>query len=73
MRPKTEGIPGKLEVPLDGKPVQAANAGEDVVNGVVTVDTDRLYKLITLPAQGEHIVELRFLDANLELYAFTFG
>ncbi len=73
MRPKTEGVAGRIQVLLDGKVVDSSNAGDDVVNGVVTVDTDRLYKLIKLPTMGEHLLELRFLDPNLELYAFTFG
>ena len=64
---------GKIQILLDGKVVDSTNAGDDVVNGIVTVDTDRLYKLIKLPTQGEHVLELRFLDPNLELYAFTFG
>lgn len=73
MRPKTEGVAGRIEVYLDGKLVSATTGGEDVVNGTVIVDSDRLYKLIKLPAQGEHTLQLKFLDSNLELYAFTFG
>ncbi len=62
MRPKTQGISGQVKVLLDGKEVTT-----------VTVDTDRLYNLITLPVPRSHILELQFLDSNLELYAFTFG
>lgn len=62
MRPKTEGVAGNIQVYLDGK-----------LTNTITVDTDRLYTLVTLPAQGEHVLLLKFLDANLELYAFTFG
>lgn len=47
--------------------------GEDVVDGVVTVDSDTLYKLIDLPEPGRHILKLEFLDDNTEVYAFTFG
>ncbi|MBI5621008.1 cytochrome c biogenesis protein DipZ [Candidatus Gottesmanbacteria bacterium] len=72
-RPKTKGITGSIRVLLDGKLVTEKNAGADVVSGVVKVDADRLYKLIKLPAAGEHLLELEFLDGNLELYAFTFG
>ncbi len=60
MRPKDK--PGKVEVYLDGKLVNT-----------ITVDTDRLYDLIKLPTPGQHILLLKFLDPNLELYAFTFG
>jgi len=58
---------------LDGKPLSVDNAGEDVKNGVVKVDVDRLYKLIKLTAAGEHTLELEFLDGTIEVYAFTFG
>jgi len=71
MRPKNG--PGKLRVHLDGKLVDASNKGEDVIDGVVTVDVDRLYKLIKLSQPARHILTLEFLDDNLELYAFTFG
>ena len=44
-----------------------------MINGIVTVNGDRLYKLIKLPTPGAHIIKLEFLDDNAELYAFTFG
>jgi cytochrome c biogenesis protein CcdA/thiol-disulfide isomerase/thioredoxin len=47
--------------------------GTDNQNGTVTVDADRLYRLITLPAPGRHTLKLEFEDDSLELYAFTFG
>jgi len=72
MRPK-EGTSAEASVVLDGLVVDATLAGEDVVQGTVTVENDRLYKLIKLEAPGEHILELKFLDDNMELYAFTFG
>ncbi len=62
MRPKVEGTPGKVQVYMDGK-----------LTDTITVDTDRLYTLIKLPKQGEHLLQMNFLDGNLELYAFTFG
>jgi cytochrome c biogenesis protein CcdA/thiol-disulfide isomerase/thioredoxin len=37
------------------------------------VDGDRLYTLIQLPSEGQHVLLLKFLDSNLELFAFTFG
>ncbi len=72
MRPHTAGVSGKLKVTLDGTDV-SGSAGVDVKDGIVTVDTDRLYTLITLSQPGDHILKLEFLDGNLELYAFTFG
>jgi thiol-disulfide isomerase/thioredoxin len=72
MRPHAEGATAKVTVVLDGKDV-GASAGSDVKNGVVTVDTDRLYTLINLAQPGDHTVTLQFQDGNAELFAFTFG
>jgi len=47
--------------------------GEDVKEGKVTIDSDRLYKLIYLKDPGRHVLKLEILDDNAELYAFTFG
>jgi len=62
MRPRVAGISGKVQIYLDG-----------TLRNELIVDTDRLYDIVKLPAQGEHILQLKFLDSNLELYAFTFG
>ncbi len=67
---RTKGNPAKVKVYLDNK---LQYFGEDNKNGVVTVDADRLYKLINLPTPGRHILKLEFEDSNAELYAFTFG
>jgi thiol-disulfide isomerase/thioredoxin len=68
-RPKGEQV-GQLKVTLDGT-IEAL--GDDNNNGVVTIDSDRLYKLIRLPDAGRHEIKIEFLDNNLEIYAFTFG
>lgn len=68
-RPRS-GTGGKMKVTLDGE-VQAT--GVDNNTGTVTVDSDRLYKLIKLSSAGRHILEIEFLDNNVEVYAFTFG
>jgi thiol-disulfide isomerase/thioredoxin len=72
MRPQN-GASSRVRVYLDEKVVDSQNAGADVQNGIVTVTSDRLYKLIKLPKEGQHILKLEFLDGNIELYAFTFG
>lgn len=72
MRPKTPGAVAKVKITLDGNEV-GEYAGDDATNGVVTIDGDRLYKLIKLPTAEAHILKLEFLDDNAELYAFTFG
>jgi len=72
MRSK-ENLLGKVEVSIDGMTVTSENSGEDVSEGVVMVDKDRLYKLIKLDSFGQHTLRLQFQDDNLEVYAFTFG
>jgi len=67
---RTKGDPAKVKAYVDDK---LQYFGEDNSNGVVTVDSDRLYKLINLPSPGRHILRLEFEDSNAELYAFTFG
>jgi hypothetical protein len=68
MRPG-KGVP-RVRVLVDGK-VQAA--GADVVDGVVSVDADRLYRLVKLDTAGVHTLRLEFLDDNTQVFAFTFG
>lgn len=63
----------RVRVLLDGKPVGAV-AGEDVVNGIVTIKEDRLYRIIENPeGYGEHTLELEVLDPGLRAFTFTFG
>ena len=67
-------IHGKIHVLIDGKVVDEKNAGDDVKNGVVMVDNDRLYNLINLHAASEnHLLRLEFQTPGIETYAFTFG
>jgi cytochrome c biogenesis protein CcdA/thiol-disulfide isomerase/thioredoxin len=66
------GKPRKVKVLLDGKPIPSALAGSDVEGGVVTVDGQRLYTLVDLPAVGNHVLSLE-PEAGVEGYAFTFG
>ncbi len=60
----------RVKVYLDDK---VQYGGEDVVNGIVTVDKDRLYKIIKLETPGKHLMRLEFEDSNAEVFAFTFG
>ena len=57
---------------LDGKPISAKLAGDDVHNGRVTVQSQRLYRLVDLPAVSQHRLSLIF-DPGITGYAFTFG
>ena len=72
MRPPKSGA-GRVKVFLDGKLISSKDAGVDVKDGVVTVDTDRLYRLVKLPDVSEHTLRLEFETSGIEAYAFTFG
>jgi cytochrome c biogenesis protein CcdA/thiol-disulfide isomerase/thioredoxin len=67
---RTTGDLSEVRVYVDDKPQYF---GEDNQNGLVIVDSDRLYKLINLPSPGKHILRLEFLDSEVEVFAFTFG
>ena len=67
---RTKGDPAKVKVYLDNK---LQGFGEDNKNGIVTIDADRLYRLINLSTPGRHNLQLKFEDSNTEVYAFTFG
>jgi cytochrome c biogenesis protein CcdA/thiol-disulfide isomerase/thioredoxin len=62
----------RVEVLLDGEPVPAGAAGEDVLDGAVAVRRQRLYRLVSLPEVGEFELDLR-LPPGVSAYAFTFG
>lgn len=73
LRPGTNAQ-GTVKVFLDGQPISATAAGADVVNGVVTVNEDRLYNLVDLHGHnGEHVLKLEFDTPGVQAYAFTFG
>ena len=69
------GSPGesrRVRVLLDGKPIPARLAGDDVKDGVVTVDEQRLYDLVDLPEVEQRRLRL-VPERGVEGYAFTFG
>ena len=66
------GRPRDVEVLLDGLPVGAGEAGEDVHGGRVTVREERLYRLVSLPRVEDRRLTLR-VPAGVTGYAFTFG
>ncbi len=69
-----EGQVAKVKVMLDGKEIDQTNAGDDVKDGVVTVDTPRLYNLINLQGKkGTHLLHLEFQTPGIQVFAFTFG
>ncbi len=69
------GSPGqdrRVRVLLDGRPIEADDAGSDVEDGAVTVSEQRLYDLVDLPAAGDHVLTL-IPETGVTGYAFTFG
>jgi cytochrome c biogenesis protein CcdA/thiol-disulfide isomerase/thioredoxin len=66
------GKPRRMKVKLDGRPISSADAGSDVHDGVVVVDSQRLYDLVNLPKVEHHVLELE-PESGVTGYAFTFG
>ncbi len=63
----------KVTILIDGKPI-GSNAGADVaVDGTVTIQANRLYKLVHMPDYGEHTLQLEVEGMGLDAYTFTFG
>ena len=66
------GGTGRVSVELDGHPIPADRAGGDVHGGVVRVDRQRLYHLVSAPKGEHHRLTLR-VSPGVGAYAFTFG
>ncbi len=69
------GSPGRardVRLLLDGRPVTAREAGEDVRDGRVRVGFQRLYRLIDLPKARSGTLTV-VPQAGVQGYAFTFG
>jgi cytochrome c biogenesis protein CcdA/thiol-disulfide isomerase/thioredoxin len=62
----------RLRVLLDGRPIAPAQAGADVHHGVVTVQDQRLYGLVSLPSDQQHTLEVQ-MAPGVSAYDFTFG
>jgi len=63
-----------VAVKLDGKPIDAAVAGKNVVNGMVRVDSEMLYELVDLRGSVDsHTLDITTDQPGLAIYAFTFG
>jgi cytochrome c biogenesis protein CcdA/thiol-disulfide isomerase/thioredoxin len=71
LSPPPDGA-GDVGVLLDGHPIADDRAGADVHQGVVRVDRQRLYHLVSAPASEHHVLTLR-VAPGIQAYAFTFG
>jgi hypothetical protein len=72
--PGVGGRPVRFAVTLDGK-APGADHGADIDAGGKGIVTEaRLYQLARQAgAVGERTFEIRFLDPDVEVFAFTFG
>ncbi len=74
LRPGNGQMHGVVKVFLDGKVIDPTQSGQDVKNGIVTVDTDKLYSIVDLHGKTEnHTLQLKFLTPGIQAYTFTFG
>lgn len=66
--------PRTVAVTLDGRPLPADRRGPDVTaSGVVTVDHDDLYHLVSGPAISHGTLVLTVTGGPVDAYSFTFG
>jgi len=68
--------PVTVRVLRDGRSLEGADEEDIQMRGtdsIVTIQPDRLYKLIAEPAPGEHTLELFIESPGLRVYTLTFG
>jgi cytochrome c biogenesis protein CcdA/thiol-disulfide isomerase/thioredoxin len=64
----------KVKVFLDGNQITSDVSGVDITNGILTIDSDRLYNIVDLKGTvGDHILQFEFQTPGAEVYTFTFG
>ncbi|HKN94062.1 MAG TPA: hypothetical protein VJU60_07015, partial [Thermoleophilaceae bacterium] len=61
-----------VQVLLNGKPIPRGSAGTDVHDGVVDVNRQRLYNVVSLSGPGGGYLTLR-IQNGVSAYSFTFG
>ncbi|MGP0047803.1 MAG: cytochrome c biogenesis protein CcdA [Solirubrobacteraceae bacterium] len=68
----TGNVPRTARVLFNGHPIPAADAGSDVHDGLVTVQGQRLYSLVSLPGDEQDVLTVD-LPPGVSAYDFTFG
>jgi thiol-disulfide isomerase/thioredoxin len=68
----SDGRPRHVQVLLNGHPISAADAGDDVHDGTLTVSGQRLYNVVSMAGEGVARLSLRF-EPGISAYSFTFG
>lgn len=67
-------VNNQIRVVLDGQVIDPTVAGNDIKNGQVQLDMERLYNLVDLKnGAGTHTLRLEFEDSGIKAFAFTFG
>ncbi len=69
----TASKPVKITVLLDGKPISVGRGADVAADGTVTIQENRLYKLVEGSDYGEHTLEIIVNSPGLQAYTFTFG
>jgi hypothetical protein len=66
--------PVRAQVFIDTK-LAGEFAGSDVINDIVTIDEAGLYNVVDFGgvSEGEHTLELYFLEPGVSAFTFTFG
>lgn len=73
LKPASSGA-SEVAVTYDGKPLSGALAGSDVVNGIVKVNSDRLYNIFDSGANlSDGTLQFTFLNKGIQAFTFTFG
>jgi hypothetical protein len=74
MGPAERGNAVPFRVYLDGQPATDAHGSDVDADGTGVASEQRTYQLIRQPAPiTERVFEIEFLDADVELFCFTFG
>jgi cytochrome c biogenesis protein CcdA/thiol-disulfide isomerase/thioredoxin len=71
LSPPPHGV-GRVSVLINGRPPTAADAGADVHDGVITVNQQRLYNIVSEPKDEDETIRLSF-SPGTSGYSFTFG
>ena len=64
----------ELEIFLDGEPLPAKYAGEDITSGnKLIVSESDLYNIISSENSSSHLLEIQIKGKGFQTFAFTFG
>jgi hypothetical protein len=72
--PGPAGKPVRFRVTIDGAAPSSGHGVDADADGQGVVTEQRLYQLVRQAGSvADHTIEIRFLDAGVQVYAFTFG